>query len=149
AVKVLRGAWVKRPDALKRFAKEARILATIQSPHVVQYIDLNHDGDFHYLVLEYIRGRSLGAWLKECGQFEERTALAIVADVARALAVDQDPGIAPRDIKPENTPRAEGAPAGAAATIADPTEAENGRAIRTTISSGLSGERPVRVKLSD
>src|SRR5262249_61829743 len=115
AVKVLRGAWVKRPDALKRFAKEARILATIQSPHVVQYIDLNHDGDFHYLVLEYIRGRSLGAWLKECGQFEERTALAIVADLARGLAVAHEHGIVHRDIKPENIPPAEGGPAGARA----------------------------------
>ena len=58
AIKVLRGAWVERPDAIKRFTKEARILATIKTPYVVNYIELNEDDGVHYLVLEYVQGRS-------------------------------------------------------------------------------------------
>src|SRR4029450_10523132 len=92
----------ERPDAIKRFAKEARILATIKTPYVVNYIELNEDGGIHYLVLEYVQGRTLKAWLGDDARFEERTALAIIADVARGLAVAHERGIIHRDIKPDN-----------------------------------------------
>jgi serine/threonine protein kinase/class 3 adenylate cyclase len=102
AVKVLRGAWVERPDAIKRFVKEARILATIKSPYVVNYIELNEDAGVHYLVVEYVQGRSLREWLTGGARFEERTALAIIADVARGLAVAHERAVIHRDIKPDN-----------------------------------------------
>ena len=102
AIKVLRGAWVERPDAIKRFTKEARILATIKTPYVVNYIELNEDDGVHYLVLEYVQGRSLRAWLTGGARFEEKTALTIVADVVRGLSVAHERGIIHRDIKPDN-----------------------------------------------
>ena len=102
AIKVLRGAWVKRPDAIKRFTKEARILATIKTPYVVNYIELNEDHGVHYLALEYVQGRTLRAWLTAGARFEETTALTIIADVARGLSVAHERGIIHRDIKPDN-----------------------------------------------
>jgi serine/threonine protein kinase/class 3 adenylate cyclase len=110
AIKVLRGSWVARPDALRRFAKEARILATIKSPYVVNYIEMNEDRGVHYLVLEYVQGKTLRSWLAGVAgeRLEERLALAIVADVARGLAVAHEQGIIHRDIKPENILLVEG-----------------------------------------
>jgi serine/threonine protein kinase/class 3 adenylate cyclase len=102
AIKVLRGAWVERPDAVKRFTKEARILATIKTPYVVNYIELNEDDGIHYLVLEYVQGPSLRGWLPEGEHLEERLALTIIADVARGLSVAHEQGIIHRDIKPDN-----------------------------------------------
>ncbi len=142
AIKVLRGAWVKRPDAIKRFTKEARILATIKTPYVVNYIELNEDGGVHYLVLEYVQGRSLRAWLTAGARFEETTALAIAADVARGLSVAHERGIIHRDIKPDNILLVDGILR---------TESEHGDPASSSVVASRADGAPMRmqVKLSD
>jgi serine/threonine protein kinase/class 3 adenylate cyclase len=155
AIKVLRGAWVERPDAIRRFTREARILATIQSPHVVNYIEANEDGGVHYLVLEYVQGRSLKGWLTTGARFEEKTALAIIADVARGLSVAHDRGIIHRDIKPDNILLVDG-------VLRTQTESEPGPgpadppSVVVAASASASGSGPgaapaprLQVKLSD
>src|SRR5207244_13056734 len=69
---------------------------------VTGLLDVNEDGGVHYLVLEYVAGRSLGVLLRERGRLEETLALELTADVARALADAHDRGIVHRDIKPDN-----------------------------------------------
>jgi serine/threonine protein kinase/class 3 adenylate cyclase len=102
AVKVLRVDHAAKRGALRRFHKEARLLAEVTNPYVTGLLDVNVDDGIHYLVLEYVAGRSLGALLREQGRLEETPALELVADVARALADAHDRGIVHRDIKPEN-----------------------------------------------
>ena len=102
AIKVLGAAWSTRPEALRRFLKEARLLAEVNSPHVANLIEVNEDDGLHYLALEFVRGMDLATWIARHGRPDEPTALAILADVARALAVAHDRGIIHRDIKPEN-----------------------------------------------
>ena len=142
AIKVLRGAWVERPDSIKRFTKEARILATIKTPYVVNYIELNEDDGVHYLVLEYVQGRTLRAWLTQGARFEEKTALTIVADVARGLSVAHERGIIHRDIKPDNILLVDGVLR---------TESERGTSgTPSVVASSAGGARMrVQVKLSD
>ena len=102
AIKVLRGYWARRPEALRRLYKEARLLAEANNPFVANLIELNEDDGVHFLALEYVRGSSLADVLARRVRLDEPTALAIMADVARGLAVAHERGIIHRDIKPEN-----------------------------------------------
>jgi serine/threonine protein kinase/class 3 adenylate cyclase len=102
AIKVLRPDWNTNPDALRRFHKEARLLAEVNNPFVTNLLEVNEDEGVHYLVLEFVAGRSLGSVLAEKQRLDEPTALAIVADVARALAPAHERGIVHRDVKPDN-----------------------------------------------
>jgi serine/threonine protein kinase/class 3 adenylate cyclase len=102
AIKVLRPEWASRPTALRRFQKEARLLAEVNNPHVTNLLEVNEDGGIHYLVLEFIAGQTVLSLLAEKKQLDEATALAIAADVARALGDAHERGIVHRDVKPDN-----------------------------------------------
>ncbi len=102
AIKILRGNWARRPEALRRFLKEARLLAEVNNPYVANLIELNEDEGIYYLAIEYVAGITLGQFLTKRGRLSERTSLSIMADVARGLATAHERGIIHRDIKPEN-----------------------------------------------
>jgi serine/threonine protein kinase/class 3 adenylate cyclase len=102
AVKVLRDDWARRPQALRRFHKEARLLAEVRSPYVANLLEVNEDAGIHYLALEFVEGKSLARLLHERGRLPETEALRIAADVARALVDAHERGIVHRDIKPDN-----------------------------------------------
>ena len=90
------------PSALKRFQKEARMMAAVRNPHTANLVEVNEQDSIHYLAMEFVAGRSLRALLDDRGKLAELDALAIVADVCRALADAHRQGIVHRDIKPEN-----------------------------------------------
>jgi serine/threonine protein kinase/class 3 adenylate cyclase len=102
AVKVLRPEWASRPLSLKRFRKEARLLARIRNPYVTGLLDVNEDQGIHYLVVEYVAGEALDRALAARGSLDERMALAVGCDIARALIDAHRLGIVHRDIKPAN-----------------------------------------------
>jgi eukaryotic-like serine/threonine-protein kinase len=102
AIKVIRPEWTTHPLALCRFRREARLLRLANNPYMVNLLEENVDEGVLYLVLEFVAGRSLGRWLAERGRLDEPTALAIMADVARALVEAHARGIVHRDIKPDN-----------------------------------------------
>jgi serine/threonine protein kinase/class 3 adenylate cyclase len=102
ALKVLRAEWASHTEALRRFRKEARLLAEVNNPFVVNILEYNEDAGIPYLVLEFVAGQSLSCLLAERSRLDESAALAILADVARALTVAHERGIVHRDIKPAN-----------------------------------------------
>jgi serine/threonine protein kinase/class 3 adenylate cyclase len=102
ALKVLRPDWAANPDHLRRFHKEARLLAEVNNPHVTNLLGVNEDDGIHYLAMEFVAGENLEQRMREHGRMEEPQALALVADVARGLATAHAAGIVHRDIKPEN-----------------------------------------------
>ncbi|MBL8683392.1 MAG: protein kinase [Myxococcales bacterium] len=102
AIKVMRPEVARDPVFLRRFRKEARTLATVRNPYIANLVELNEDADRHYLVMEFIAGRSLGAVLSEQKTIDEREALAIIADACRALVEPHRVGIVHRDLKPDN-----------------------------------------------
>ncbi len=107
AIKILHPHLAIRPDVVKRFQKEARLLSEVRSPFVANILEVNRDGDMFYLALEFIAGQSLGKILKDqrlCphGRMAEALALPLAIDVARALADAHRRGIIHRDIKPQN-----------------------------------------------
>lgn len=101
AIKVL-SRWKLKPNSLDRFRKEARLLAAVRNPYVANLIAVNEEGDFTYIVLEFIDGQDLKHALKTSGPLDQRRALSIASDVARALVDAHQQGIVHRDIKPDN-----------------------------------------------
>lgn len=102
ALKVLHPSLVGRGNSLKRFRKEARMLAAVNNPLVTNLFEANEDQGLHFLAMEFIDGVDLKKVLGKLSRLPESLALAIAADVARALADAHEKGIVHRDIKPEN-----------------------------------------------
>jgi eukaryotic-like serine/threonine-protein kinase len=112
AIKVLRAEKAENPDILRRFRKEARMMAEVNNPHVVNLLEYNEDGGIPYLVLEFVAGHSLGELLAQQGRLEEPQALTFMALVARGLMPAHERGIVHRDLKPSNILILRSSPAG-------------------------------------
>jgi serine/threonine protein kinase/class 3 adenylate cyclase len=102
ALKILKPDVASNPEVVRRFRKEARVLAACESPHIANLLDVNQDRGLHYLVLEFVAGGSVSQKIKKDGKLPEDIALDIVADACRALAEPHRRGIVHRDVKPEN-----------------------------------------------
>ncbi len=102
AIKVLRSDRAENAVVLRRFRKEARLMAEANNPHVVNLLEYNEDDGIPYLVLEFVAGTNLGQLLDERSRLEVPEALSIMAGVARGLTEAHERGIVHRDIKPSN-----------------------------------------------
>ncbi len=90
-------------EAVRRFLREARAAAAIESAHVVRVIDAGLlDRERPYLVLEHLEGRDLAAELSERGPLPAAEAIELALQCAEALALAHARGIVHRDIKPAN-----------------------------------------------
>ncbi|WP_462185817.1 MULTISPECIES: serine/threonine-protein kinase [unclassified Frankia] len=81
------------------FAAEARILASLDHPHVVRVYDYVKTGDLHLLVMEMLGG---GTLTRRRADMDPQTACAVGLAVASALACTHGKGVLHRDIKPDN-----------------------------------------------
>ena len=102
AVKVLPEYHVNRPGFAERFLRESRSAAKVLHPNVVQVMDAGVDGNTHYIVMEFVEGKSLEELLDEKGQVPIQEALRYVRDSARGLGAAWEHGVIHRDIKPDN-----------------------------------------------
>ena len=102
AIKILRTDRVDNPEVLRRFRKEARLMAEANNPYVVNLLEFNEDDGIPYMVLEFVAGKSLGQMLAERARLDETEALSFMAAVARGLLEAHERGIVHRDIKPSN-----------------------------------------------
>lgn len=102
AVKVL-DAELRTPAFVARFRREARMLASLRHPHVVSCYDagVTASGECH-LVMEYVDGPTLRAWIDRHGPVPLRAALRLGVAVAEALQTAHGLGLVHRDVKPEN-----------------------------------------------
>jgi serine/threonine protein kinase len=110
ALKVLHPRWSEDGEALRRFYREARVLAKLDNPNIARFIDCNHVDGHHYLAMELVSGVSLHRLLEETTRLPVEEALAVTRDVAMALADVHDLGVVHRDIKPANILLSEGGP---------------------------------------
>lgn len=101
-IKVLRPAYATDEQFLARFRREAQAVARLSHPNIVSIYDVGCDGDYHYLVMEYVDGEDLKSILRRQGRMAPPGAVKIVADVAQALQHAHENNIVHRDIKPHN-----------------------------------------------
>jgi hypothetical protein len=107
AVKVLLPALVSDPDFIARFRAEARIMAALRNPGIVQVYDCGEDdlpdgSRADYLVMEFVAGEPLSRRIEAAGQLGVAETMSIVAQVAQALHAAHIGGIVHRDVKPSN-----------------------------------------------
>jgi serine/threonine protein kinase/class 3 adenylate cyclase len=151
AIKVLRANRTDNTDILKRFRKEARLLAEANNPHVVNLLEFNDEEGLPYMVLEFVAGEGLDQVLAKRQRLDERTALAIMAEVARGLMQAHERGIVHRDIKPANIVLQSVRPALAVPlgeTIEEASGPQAGSAEPAAVAV-QTADAPPRVKISD
>jgi hypothetical protein len=101
ALKILPPAFTSNPDRLARFEREARLLASLNHPHVGAIYGLEEAGGVRALVLELIEGPTLAERMA-AGPISTPDALEIVRQIAEALEAAHEKGIVHRDLKPAN-----------------------------------------------
>ena len=102
AFKVLRPRLRGDPTAVKRFLREAGYGARVSHPGVVRTFDYGEADGLYYLALEWAPGDSLAAFLHRNGPLAPPQAVALIRQLADALAAAHHAGIIHRDLKPEN-----------------------------------------------
>jgi len=106
AIKVMHGYLAEDEGFVGRFKREARAVATLRHPHIVQVYDFDIEDDTYYMVMEYIGGETLKARLKRFNAQGKRMPLEEVVRIFRALCDALDyahaQGRIHRDIKPAN-----------------------------------------------
>ena len=101
AVKVLPDHLARDPDSLARFEREARAVAALAHPNILDIHDFGNEGGIEYLVTELLQGETLRQRLTGT-PLPWRTAVEIGLAVADGLASAHSHGIVHRDLKPEN-----------------------------------------------
>ena len=93
--------FANHPDFVRRFEREAQIVARLEHPHIVPLYDYWREPDAAYLVMRYLRGGSLEDLLAD-GPLEPERAASILDQMAAALSAAHRQGIVHRDVKPGN-----------------------------------------------
>ena len=101
AIKLLPEALAGDPERLARFGREARILASLNHPHIAAIHSLEEADGWVYLVLELVDGVTLSERLDR-GQPEIDEVHEVARQVAEALEAAHESGIVHRDLKPAN-----------------------------------------------
>lgn len=103
ALKFLHADLAQRPGLAQRFLQEARVSATIQSPHVTRVTDVDtaRDGS-PYLVMELLSGQSLQALLDRHGKLPVAQAVDFSLQILAGLEAAHAMGVVHRDLKPDN-----------------------------------------------
>ena len=105
AVKLLHHDLVREEKALERFRREARAAAMIRHPNIVSIHDFNDgssDAAQPYIVMELVRGMSLGDLLRREGRMRPERAVRLMHDVCTGVGVAHRQGLLHRDLKPDN-----------------------------------------------
>jgi Tol biopolymer transport system component len=101
AIKVLPADKVADPARKQRFIQEARAASALNHPNIVTIHDISDEGDIHFLVMEYVPGKTLEQIVPRKGLRLSDT-LKYAVQIADALATAHLAGIVHRDVKPSN-----------------------------------------------
>src|SRR5262245_37097163 len=102
AIKVLLGKLAEDEVAVKRFEQEARAISKMQHPNTVTIYDYGTEGDRLYIVMEFLKGKTLTQLLRQDGVLAGPRACKIMRQVCSSLADAHAAGIIHRDLKPDN-----------------------------------------------
>jgi serine/threonine protein kinase len=102
AIKILTPAGVADPDTKARFLQEARTASNISHENILAVYDFGDEGGKPYMVMEFLRGRTLRAAIRDQLLADPVSKLRVAIQVARALGYVHQNQIIHRDVKPEN-----------------------------------------------
>ncbi|MEW6026782.1 MAG: serine/threonine-protein kinase, partial [Planctomycetota bacterium] len=102
ALKVLSPHLVGNEKFVMRFFKEARSVARLNHPNIIQGIDVGESNGIHYFAMEYVEGKDLEDIIKQQGPMEEKKLTELILQAARALEHAHKNNMVHRDVKPRN-----------------------------------------------
>ena len=102
AVKILKSEYNSDKEFLERFQREAQAASLMSHHNLVNLLDVGVEGEYRYLVLEYVNGNTLKDVIRQKGRLNYQTAIQIAVRILSALQHAHDNGIIHRDIKPQN-----------------------------------------------
>ncbi len=102
AIKILPATMATEAAFRQRFEREARAVAALKHPHIVQVFDFGDTNGLYYMVMEYIGGQDLAHLMCQTGPLPLAQILPLLRDVAGALDYAHAQGLVHRDVKPSN-----------------------------------------------
>lgn len=102
AIKILPKRMSKNAEFVERFYREGRAAAQLNHNNIVQAIDVGEAGGFHYFVMEFVEGCTVYDELAQGNIYQEKEAIAIIQQIAKALMHAHERGFIHRDVKPKN-----------------------------------------------
>jgi serine/threonine-protein kinase len=101
AIKILPAAFTEDPDRLARFEREAKLLASLNHPHIAAIHSVHEAEGLRFLAMEYVEGEDLAERLVR-GPLPLDDALTVASQVAAAVEAAHARGVIHRDLKPAN-----------------------------------------------
>lgn len=102
AVKILKEEFAQNPEFLEQFRQEANSVAGLNHPNIVNIYNVGNEGGLQYIVMEYIKGKTLKKVIKEKGRLFQDQVINYSEQIAKGLQHAHLNGIIHRDIKPQN-----------------------------------------------
>lgn len=101
-VKILKKEYSNDGEFVQKFKREAMAVASLSHTNIVNIYDVGSQGDIHYIVMEYVKGKTLKEVIREEGRLNTRDAVKIAIQIGKALDCAHRNNIIHRDIKPHN-----------------------------------------------
>ena len=101
ALKIIDTAVFRQTENIRRFEREAISASKISHPNVAHIYEFGRDGNFYFLAMEYVAGKTLRELISEKSVDQDR-AVKIVCQIAEAISAAHQKSVIHRDIKPEN-----------------------------------------------
>lgn len=102
AIKILRYDFSNEEELHRRFQREALAATSLAHPNIVSIYDVGDDGDLHFIVMEYIEGKTLKQYIQEFSPVSPAKAIQIMKQLTSAISHAHEHQIIHRDIKPQN-----------------------------------------------
>lgn len=102
AIKILRYDFTNEAELHRRFHREALSATSLSHPNIVSVYDVGEDGNMQYIVMEYIKGKTLKQYIQEFSPLSPAQSVQIMKQLTSAIAHAHENGIIHRDIKPQN-----------------------------------------------
>jgi serine/threonine protein kinase len=102
AIKELSSALSHDPAVVERFLREARSMALLNDPHIIQIYSIGQENELPFFVMEFVDGSSVAALIQRDMHLQPGDALKIVHQTAKGLSAAHDRGVIHRDVKPAN-----------------------------------------------
>ncbi len=102
AVKILKEEFAADEVAVQRFINESKAVLMLSHPNIVKIFDVSVKGEYKYIVMEYIDGITLKAYMQRKGALSVKETIAYSIQILRALEHAHLGGVIHRDIKPQN-----------------------------------------------
>src|SRR5207342_7623 len=102
AIKELSAALAHDNMVVERFLREARSMAMLNDPHIIQIYSIGQENGQPFFVMEFVDGVSVAALIDRDGKLSHGDALKILRQTAQGLGAAHDRGVIHRDVKPAN-----------------------------------------------